>query len=144
MPHTNPALHSQLSLHRPQLFSYVTYKPSTAFPTQQPSKPSCVQRCHTLTQHCIHNSAFTAQLCSALSHTKSSTAFIALPSQPSSVQLAKSHTKPSTAFIALPSQHSSVQLAKAHTTPSTAFITLPSQPSSFQLAKSHTNPSLHS
>ena len=95
---------------------------------------------------CIPNSAFRTQLCSAKSHADSfnpSTAFITLPSKPSSVQL--NHTQ--TALV--PALHFSVfkaQLcsAKSHTksvNPSTAFLTLTSESSSVQI--SHTQTPTH-
>ena len=63
-----PALHSQLGLQSPALFSLVTHI-------------TCQS------QHCIRDSAFKAQLRSAMSHNNPSTAFITLSSKPGSVQL---------------------------------------------------------
>ena len=66
--------HCLLCLHSPALFSSVTH-----------------ELCQS--QHCIPNSAFTAQLCSAQSHTNYSVrALPSLPSQPSCVQQSQAQT----------------------------------------------------
>ena len=121
--------------------------PSAAFITlYSPVLFSRVTHALFQSQHCIqNNSAFTAQLCSAKSHTYSfspSTAFITLPLQPNSVQLNHTHIHSQSQHCIQNNSAFTAQLcsAKSHTysfSPSTAFITLPLQPNSVQLNHTH-------